>query len=208
MKVYLLALTLALSPLMVGAHTPNANSCQEGYALGEVFFTFNPFHIHRHCELVVVPPPVDLCPDVDGVQLVLPCPVPPPLPDLCPEEGVQTELPCAVPPLPDLCPEEGVQTELPCAVVEPPIEPVDNCPLDPGIQTEDGQYCKTSNPHSPKPEAPSSGRREKGGINWCMPGETTFCRVKEPITADQIRGQIILLIQELIAKLEEEIKNL
>ncbi len=38
--------------------------------------------------------------------------------DLCPEEGVQTELPCAVPEVIDLCPEEGVQSEGPCAPVE------------------------------------------------------------------------------------------
>ena len=104
-------------------------------------------------------PPVDVCPNIDGVQTTVPpglikdangkC-VPPPV-DVCPNiEGIQTTVPPGlikdangkcVPPPTDVCPNiPGVQTTIPPGLVKdhrgkcvPP--PVDVCPNIEGVQT-------------------------------------------------------------------------
>jgi hypothetical protein len=109
-----------------------------------------------------VPPVVDSCPNLAGVQNGVPsgyikdgngnCVIPPT--DVCPNlEGVQTSVPtgytkdgngnCIIPPT-DLCPNiAGVQTQLPFGYVTdvtgsciyPPTPPKDSCPNIDGIQT-------------------------------------------------------------------------
>ena len=119
-----------------------------------------------------------------------PCPpveTPPPV-DLCPEEGVQTTLPCAeVPPPPtDLCPEEVVQTELPCEVVEPPTPP-----SDPPTSTVGSVISE-------------SHRHQGGGIVWCTATRTTFCRDR----VQEIKGQLIVLISQLITVLQNQLDSI
>ncbi len=111
------------------------------------------------------PPPVDLCPNIEGIQTEIPAgmelnedgncvPVTPPA-DLCPNiEGIQTEIPAGmelnedgncvpVTPPADLCPNiEGIQTEIPAGMelnedgnCVPVTPPADLCPNIEGSQT-------------------------------------------------------------------------
>ena len=115
------------------------------------------------CRPKTPPPPVDVCPNIDGVQTSVPpgmivdergkCVTPPPPVDVCPNiEGVQTSVPpgmvkdasgnCVTPPV-DVCPNiAGVQTSVPPGMVKDasgncvtPPPPVDVCPNIQGVQT-------------------------------------------------------------------------
>ena len=117
-------------------------------------------HLCFATALKSTPPPVDVCPNIDGVQTTVPpgmikdgngnCVTPPV--DVCPNiAGVQTSVPagmikdasgnCVTPPV-DVCPNiEGVQTSVPAGMVKdaagncvtPP--PTDECPNIDGVQT-------------------------------------------------------------------------
>lgn len=76
------------------------------------------------------PEPVDMCPDMDGVQTSADdCTTPEP--EQCPEGEVGTPPDCTTPE-PEVCPEDQVGTPPDCTT---PQEPEDMCPDDEGVQT-------------------------------------------------------------------------
>jgi hypothetical protein len=106
------------------------------------------------------PAPVDVCPNVTGMQTVTPCAdtqcptpttwniqsqtcVPPVVVDVCPlDAGDQTETPC---PSDDVCPNDaGIQTDEEDCTPEVQ-EDIDLCPED-GLQSEEDLPCATVTP--------------------------------------------------------------